>query len=728
MSGISIGRSHPRPCSGRKTLRRCRNNEEAHNVILIDADSENFDNVIIIDVPESLPKNSRGPRKDKKRSPRNVIYIDDDDDDDDDDDETPSSNHFVGVNNVSCTAGASSSRKSRPAAKHSVDAVDEECEFVHVNVTPVRLSKCKRTYSGKASARNCYGLDTDSETDSSDNECPDCEIVEDSSGEVQQQWEKAFSRRRKDTNNGHSGIRDHHSTTQVIREDSRHTVEEKDETRKHKETSSCSSTEKFNNENDDPSPFGTKDYSHSGFVSMFDDHTVDDFSLQSVLERHLNYNKSDAHSRSDPQTKGTPSIYSEKEDNLNCEPGNSNSHTEERGRRSASSKSAFRGEPTKEFDHPTPVFRDEEIPIVQPCPKEPEACVDRNSSYGKSNPVEDEATISKVCQDSFQTEVDPGRCSPKNAHKNIHEMANDCVKEREHVEHKLPHPAGNSKEMENVMPERSSFQRSTVPDKQAIHNSTASCATAASVSEKSLFSKNSLGSGDDTQKAYYHENRQPVPEIPLSENGHLNEAKLRQDNSVSNSQWEEDKDDQPHSENGDTSPTLKSCLINEREKLKETDEYKRAVEEEWASRQQEILIQAEEAQRLRQLLKRRKAESMRLLDMERRQKQRVEEMRNTQKKDEENMNLKEAIRAEVRKELKKLEITCRSMASLLHLLGVRVGGWPSPLPQEVQAAYKRALLAFHPDRASRSDIRQQVESEEKFKLINRLKEKFPPSL
>ncbi|KAM1065307.1 hypothetical protein ACFX13_021198 [Malus domestica] len=50
-------------------------------------------------------------------------------------------------------------------------------------------------------------------------------------------------------------------------------------------------------------------------------------------------------------------------------------------------------------------------------------------------------------------------------------------------------------------------------------------------------------------------------------------------------------------------------------------------------------------------------------------------------------------------------------------------GFP-PLPNEVRAAYKRALLKFHPD-PSRSDIRQQVEAEEKFKLISRMKEKLP---
>lgn len=34
---------------------------------------------------------------------------------------------------------------------------------------------------------------------------------------------------------------------------------------------------------------------------------------------------------------------------------------------------------------------------------------------------------------------------------------------------------------------------------------------------------------------------------------------------------------------------------------------------------------------------------------------------------------------------------------------------------QVHAAYKRALLRFHPDRKSKTDVRQQVEAEEKFK-------------
>ncbi|EOA34056.1 hypothetical protein CARUB_v10021556mg [Capsella rubella] len=130
---------------------------------------------------------------------------------------------------------------------------------------------------------------------------------------------------------------------------------------------------------------------------------------------------------------------------------------------------------------------------------------------------------------------------------------------------------------------------------------------------------------------------------------------------------------------------------------------------------------AEEAQKLR---KRRKLENTRQLEMERRQKERVEEVRETQKKDEESMNMREKVRAEINKSLKQLELGSFNMTSLLRGLGIHVGGGISPLPDEVHAAYKRAVLKFHPDRASRGDIKQQVEAEEKFKLIARMKDKF----
>ncbi|KAI3953664.1 hypothetical protein MKW98_017488 [Papaver atlanticum] len=158
-----------------------------------------------------------------------------------------------------------------------------------------------------------------------------------------------------------------------------------------------------------------------------------------------------------------------------------------------------------------------------------------------------------------------------------------------------------------------------------------------------------------------------------------------------------------------------------REKYKETDEHKRATAEEWASRKEQLQIQSQEAKQLR---KRRRAEKLRLLDVERRQKKRVEELREIMTKAEESIDLKERIRVEVRNKLDKLEMQCTDMATLLRRLDIHVEGGPNPLPREVHAAYRKALLRFHPDRASRTDIRQQVEAEEKFKLISKSKEKL----
>ncbi|KAL6637869.1 hypothetical protein ACP70R_025441 [Stipagrostis hirtigluma subsp. patula] len=167
------------------------------------------------------------------------------------------------------------------------------------------------------------------------------------------------------------------------------------------------------------------------------------------------------------------------------------------------------------------------------------------------------------------------------------------------------------------------------------------------------------------------------------------------------------------------SSDIPDCLIGEREKHKESAEYKRAAEEEWASRQRHLQIMAEEAKKLR---KRKKAEALRLRDMEKRQKQRLQEVRESQKKNEEDIQLKEQYRGTVRKELEDMERRYRDMGSILRVLGIPVEGG------KVKAAYKQAYLKFHPDRVSRSDIYQQVKAEETFKFILRLKEKLPPFL
>lgn len=165
-------------------------------------------------------------------------------------------------------------------------------------------------------------------------------------------------------------------------------------------------------------------------------------------------------------------------------------------------------------------------------------------------------------------------------------------------------------------------------------------------------------------------------------------------------------------------PDFQDGLIGAREKHKESIEYKRAAEEEWASRQHQLAIQAEQAKEAKRLRKRKKAEALRLLDMEKRQKQRLEEVRESQRKSEEAIQLKEQSRGAVRMELENMERRYNDMSSILRALGIPVEGG------EVKAAYKQACLKFHPDRVSRNDIYQQVRAEETFKFISRLKEKL----
>ncbi|CAA0822510.1 Chaperone DnaJ-domain superfamily protein [Striga hermonthica] len=351
-----------------------------------------------------------------------------------------------------------------------------------------------------------------------------------------------------------------------------------------------------------------------------------------------------------------------------------------------------------EFDQSKSASDDVEASEVEPCYSKSKSRAHEDSSCGKSSQAEDEAT-SYVSKRSFETkgnlrEPFSGHCS-----KNFPDFTTDNTNSRENLKSRKLHETGESNEMDNLMPKRCELKRSTLSSKQTDHSS-------------------SLLSGD-LGTEFHNIDSQQTPDKSSFRNC-INEANVQDDNAASNVELEKD------SRSGETLPSGGSCILFVREKQKETDEYKRIMEAEWAFRKQALEVQAEEAKRLKRLQKRRVNESKRLLDVERRTKKRVEEVRNSERKDKENMNLKERIREEVRTELKKLE--GHNLASLLHSLGIHVGGWPNPAPQEVQTACKRALVTFHPDRASQSDIRQQVEAEEKFKLISELKEKFSLSL
>ncbi|XP_022846568.1 uncharacterized protein LOC111369321 isoform X1 [Olea europaea var. sylvestris] len=674
-----------------KTLQRCRNVNEADNFVLIDVDCEHFDSVIIIDVPEPLPKKWQGSsmvRKKEKWPSRTVICIDDDESTDND-------HSGLGVNeNGSFSNGTSASKVSSPALKNfrsSAVAASKGCQFDQENVIPVRLSKCKCTYSGKASTSNRYGLSTDSESELSDNEHSDSELMEDSSGNLQQQWEEAFLRRMKDIHNGQSGIRDHDSASSVLNVDHPLNVRTESNNGQHEKPPFCSSTGKPSHGNEAPSPFITEEDTHFDSSSF-------------------GYTKSDGHKRSHSDAKDPN--YAGQKDGQHYEPMNPSCQNEESLNPPVSSYFPYHGQGTELVDRPKMAFQDDEGTPM-------------NSFHGKPSSVEEEASMCKH-QNSYEIDGDNVRSSLKDREKKLQETFTGNIKEKEHLEPCEPRATSNVNKDNLISNTYVNFPSSS----EHVNVGVSPGDRVGPVPGKVAFCKiSSLGSEDGIDNCCHQESRKAVSETPsfcnvLEENSSV-EAVETLVESVSIS-MHKDEDDQKHIQNGGTELGVENCIINEREKLKETDEYKRALEVEWASRQQALKIQAEEAQRLRQSQKRKKSESMRLQDMAKRQKQRVKEIRETQKKDVENLNMKEVMRSQVRKELKKLEMTCGNMASLLHSLGIQVGSWPCPSTNEVQSAYKRALLTFHPDRAPKTDIRQQVEAEEKFKLINRLKEELLP--
>ncbi|XP_073282843.1 uncharacterized protein [Primulina huaijiensis] len=186
----------------------------------------------------------------------------------------------------------------------------------------------------------------------------------------------------------------------------------------------------------------------------------------------------------------------------------------------------------------------------------------------------------------------------------------------EHLESCDSHESESLEKTYNLTSVRSSFISSTLPGKQMNCSCTPSSDAVESVSgESSWFQNSLLGSRDGITKGCHREIRRTVDVIPLSGNInlHINDAKVGLDESVSNS-GEEDKDGDFHPENGHFVDSAESCMLCEREKFKETDEYKRALEEGRASRQQALKIQAEEAQHLHQLQKRNKAENEHTMD------------------------------------------------------------------------------------------------------------------
>ncbi|KAJ3705971.1 hypothetical protein LUZ61_009676 [Rhynchospora tenuis] len=562
----------------RETLGRCKSKDNFADVEIIDLDSGDAD-VEIIDAPGPSHHGSKFGRKEGTSSPNCVISIDDDDDEDDSGTDSP--------------AETSGNQYGFPRGRYGLDSASET----------------------ESAAAGTSGTKDSSGVGCSDSEGSDCEILDDSSGSIRQEWERAHLRKTMAPDRG--------------------------------ESTACENVKCHTNKSFVDSFYDSfSEFSNSG----------NKFSLHDTAAACGVPNADSSKNKNKEKVSAEPQPWYEKVYG-SFVPG---THQEEIRERvyPFCSKKPFSGVRPCSFTKGKGSSSG-----VRPCSSTKGKCFSSNNVVGSPEKMVVEEEISK--------EADNGVRSPK-------------------VGEEIAEGAGNG---------------ATATEKMNVDME--------SVKEACLDVENQMY---DKGK----ENCEP--------NGDVESSLMRNGDVTAGTNEHGEKIGEESAlvctPEANTEPMHDACFVGERERHKESDEYRRAAEAEWASRQEQLRIQAEEAQRMK---KRKKAEAMRALDMEKRQKQRLEEIRENQKKNEETLSLKEEIRAEVRKELEKMEKRYTDMASILRGLGIPVGGGLLPMPDQVKSAYKKALFKFHPDRVQTSDVHQQVKAEETFKFISRLKEKLLPA-
>ncbi|KAJ8643765.1 hypothetical protein MRB53_005513 [Persea americana] len=722
---MSRGQSQPRMQSGKRTLLRHKDKGKFDNVVVIDVDQCESSNVVTIDAQECSQWRQMGfgaSKENKERPPRVIISIDDEECDGNDD-------HRNGDEGGDLDSDATSSKRVHPTLVQShlspKEADGADCEIFEETNFASKLSKRMRMCPGNGRpSLNHFGLYDESESSSSESDSSDCELMEDSSGKIREQWEKAAFK--KTVRNSRFSFDDQVSafgsssdprdlsqvTTQenVDKEDSAQANVDKEDSAggtncfsvEHYENAPiCSNSSKGSNERDNLSTCNTT-YKPGGKGPFADlDHMAD----------HISHEKAGFKGKDDEVLEEPSMGKTQLQNNGDFDQVGVSSRNKDKPMSGEDSFHDTRLQDGTCVHHSRTGSQDKE-PVSNKMPDEV------GVSFGRAGFQDKEESVSEK----------PSCCNTQSQHEA--QVNHDRASFRDKME-SYPEDAT----LDNAHPEGGTWasnERTVFEDKEEL-------VSVVSPRSKTHLQHRAQIDHDHAKMMVSGEahlgSGQPWDETQLIDDttGLQSEAKVILQEPCLFSTEQQEEGETPGISSMDSRNTdgvayeesstdgVPNNLIGEREKLKETDEFKRALEEELASRKLQLQIQAEEAQRLR---KRRKAETMRLLDMERRQRQRLEEVRETQKKDEETINLKEKFRAEIREELENIELRYRDMASLLRALGVPVGGGLYPTPREINAAYKQALLRFHPDRASRSDVRQQVEAEEIFKLISRLKEKL----
>ncbi|KAL2905299.1 ATP synthase subunit b [Bienertia sinuspersici] len=596
--------------------------------------------VIILDVPESF-------REKFRKKPKHVISLDDDDDDDDSIDNRDGSCNTN--NDVTTSDRCHSTHGARPSTSASV----EEKDVIEGN-TPVRLSKSKRTYSGKNISRNKYGLSPDSEGCSSESDCSDCELMEGSLEKLREQWEKASLRRRHDATCVCPEVGNTAGTSGPS-----HPVYD------YAEEGTSEESEPLGQQNEqhyDPMEVdGQSPRACDNFMSSGRDDKAKGGALASECSLHYSSEKCvDRHMEPLGDLNDSAQKLGEqfKFPGQNCDSKIPN----EVCSRDYSADLIKKPSQVAESNHAA--LFDRQGAGIPSMPSELKSkCGHLNEglcSSGENGIITDRQKIKET--ELFKHAQEEELAARQEQLLRQCASCLDCKDTLSFAHYyTLDQALGSLNENHS---RRQSGRQGKKPHLEVLF-----------FAEKS-FSSLVIGSLDSMEMGANHryEKRGRTDEprsgsfVPNHETNATQNAAVRE----SDRRWLRPRLVLPLSQTDSASHL--AALASTRNPTGRGEE---KVDSAFSKKK------ADEAQRLRA---RKRAEKMRLMMNEKRQQQRVEEIRQSRRKDEENLNLKEKHR--------------------------------------VQAAYKQACLKFHPDRISTTDLRQQVEAEEKFKLISNMKDKF----
>ena len=510
--GDSGGHSQPEPCFGKKTLKRHKMKRNLNDVVFIDIDGDNLDNVIIIDGPKSVQQNVQAPgvmRRDERIPFESIISIDDDE-------STDIHPEIIVESHGDLDSDASSSMRSCPAFKHSQKSVDleaDECQFIRERKSPVKLSKCKRTYSGKAPSRNRYGLGPMSEGTSSESDFSDCELMEGSVGKLREQWERAYFRRKYDLRTAKSDLGDQPSAS-ASNTDTCPDTEEENMTEQHQETPVCSSSSNENSEKENLPSFFAPDVSNLGATSINPEvedslpefaFKVGEESLRCKIDSVKKTQFSDVNDDVQDEEASLCKSHSSAETPVNL----GSSKEKDEGLHQASN--GCTSHIPNESRYGGTIFKGKK------------KSVSRVQSYSKPQPSDE--TWIDCCAPPFKDRVQP-------------------------------------------VPEKAFFCTSLSAEKLDVNDEKGSCL----------------------------ERKKPVSGEPSSSHFPPNETQIKKCKSCLKRKEPALESMHVSEQNNETdhithAQDAQRDIINEREKLKETEEYKQAIEEEWASRQRQLELQ-----------------------------------------------------------------------------------------------------------------------------------------